>query len=57
MLRYGIWHLVVTDQSRTVGVLSIRDALATLVGEHASREVAAEAIRWALAEQPETWWG
>ena len=57
MLRYGIRHLVVTDQSKAIGILSIRDALAALVGEHGSRELAAEAIQWALAEQPEIWWG
>jgi CBS domain-containing protein len=57
MLRYGIRHLVVTDDSRALGVLSIRDALAALVGEHSSHELAAEAIHWALAEQPEAWWG
>jgi signal-transduction protein with cAMP-binding, CBS, and nucleotidyltransferase domain len=57
MLRYGIRHLVVTDDSRALGILSIRDALAALVGEHSSHELAAEAIHWALAEQPEAWWG
>jgi len=57
MLRYGIRHLVVTDQSRAVGVLSIRDALTALVGEHGSRELATQAIQWALSEQPEIWWG
>ncbi|MCU1345073.1 MAG: putative signal-transduction protein containing cAMP-binding and domain [Acidimicrobiia bacterium] len=57
MLRYGIRHLVVTDQSKAIGILSIRDALAALVSEHSTRERAAEAIQWALSAQPETWWG
>ncbi len=57
MLRHGIRHLVVTDQSKAIGILSIRDALASLVGEHGSYELAVDAIHRALAEQPEAWWG
>jgi len=57
MLRHGIRHLVVTDQSKAIGVLSIRDALAALVSDHGSRELAADAIQWALSDHPEMWWG
>jgi len=57
MLRYGIRHLVVTERSKAIGVLSIRDALATLVSDHGSQEMAAAAIHRALSEQPEIWWG
>ncbi|HUP75533.1 MAG TPA: CBS domain-containing protein [Acidimicrobiales bacterium] len=56
MLHYGVRHLVVTDNNRAVGVISARDALATLVRTD-TPETFVAMIHQALTSRPDCWWG
>lgn len=56
MLHYGIRHLVVTSGTRAIGVVSMRDALSSLV--HADRsDLFVAMVHQALTSRPECWWG
>jgi signal-transduction protein with cAMP-binding, CBS, and nucleotidyltransferase domain len=56
MLHYGVRHLVVTENNRAVGVISARDALATLVRTD-TPETFGAMVHQALTSRPDCWWG
>ena len=56
MLHYGVRHLVVTENNRAVGVISARDALATLVRTDNPQTFVAM-VHQALTARPDCWWG
>ena len=56
MLHYGVRHLVVTDNNHAVGVISARDALATLVRTD-TPETFVAMVHQALTTRPDCWWG
>jgi CBS domain-containing protein len=56
MLRHGIRHLVVTRAERAIGVVSIRDLLATLVTS-VSTDTLVVMVEQAWHESPENWLG
>jgi CBS domain-containing protein len=56
MLYYGVRHLVVTSENQAVGVISMRDALASLV-DSATPESFVVMVHEALETRPDSWWG
>lgn len=56
MMHYGVRHLVVTDGDRAVGVVSMRDALSSIVRTD-SAECFVAMVHEALCTRPELWLG
>ena len=55
MLRAGLRHLVVTDDHKVVGVVSMRDVLAALVTSATAESVVIRLSRLSLEPPPEVW--
>jgi CBS domain-containing protein len=56
MLHYGVRHLAVTSNCRVIGVVSMRDALSSVVRTDDS-EMFVAMVHQALTSRPECWWG